>query len=159
MLSCLVLASFMYGAMSPSDTVSAYLGGEEIRITIKAIPSHHDKKRYLQKEAARSFLEMHAAAAKDGIELKVNSAFRSFSEQKRLYRKLGPELAAKPGFSNHQLGLAVDIADTERSCDKGKCPTIKYWWLRRNAHFYGFKQTLKHERWHWEWVDGSCNTD
>lgn len=136
--------------------VIAFEKGQQTLIEVKHIPSRHDtEKHFLQREAAEAFLEMHAAAAKDGIELVVNSSFRSMTEQKKMFRKKGPALAAQPGFSNHQFGLAVDIAGTEvyisGACNK-KCPTITYWWLKRNASKFGFYQTLSHERWHWQYI-------
>lgn len=138
----------------PVPKVPAYLNGEKVFIQVQTIPSHHSGNKYfLNKDAAHAFRELHAAAAMDGHELRVNSAFRKHEEQKQLFRALGPNIAAKPGYSNHQHGSAVDIADTERFCGKKeKCPTIKYWWLKKNAHKYGFYQTVSHERWHWDWT-------
>lgn len=104
----------------------------------------------LNSHAGRAFVQMRVQAAKDGVVLTINSAFRSMAEQDRLYRlyKDGRgNKAAKPGYSNHQAGEAVDL-DT----DLGKNDAYK--WLKENALKFGFKDTVKGEPWHWEYVVG-----
>lgn len=151
------MTQMMFGISNSPMTIEAYDHGQKIIIQAKTIPSHHSGEIHiLEVEAANAFREMHAAAARDGIELRVNSSFREMKEQKNLFYKKGSKFAAKPGFSNHQSGTAVDIANTELyipvKCNQ-KCPTLTYWWLKRNAHLFGFYQTVPHERWHWQWVD------
>ena len=96
-------------------------------------------------DTARAFARMHAAAARAGIELIIRSGFRSHEHQEWLYRayRLGlGHLAAKPGYSNHQSGRAIDLmVDAEISA-----------WLGQNARRYGFKRTVKGEPWHWEYT-------
>lgn len=53
--------------------------------------------------------EVFARAAEQGITLKITSGFRSVGEQRRLFRRLGPGQAARPGESFHNFGLAVDL--------------------------------------------------
>ena len=55
-------------------------------------------------------------------------------------------LAAKPGTSNHGVGLAVDLNSSGAGV---------YNWLRNNAHAYGFIRTVSSETWHWEHRPGS----
>lgn len=98
---------------------------------------------------AGPFETMRAAAAADGIVLKLNSGFRSYAEQVLLYAKSllpGEPVAAKPGYSNHQSGLAVDINTG------GSTSTSIYRWLEANAGAYGFKRTVPSEIWHWELI-------
>jgi hypothetical protein len=104
---------------------------------------------------AQNFLKMKAAAAKAGITLYVNSGFRLQSEQQYLYNCYKTKkcnngnLAARPGYSNHQNGLALDI---------NVVSSKTYDWLRHNASKYGFIRTVPSETWHWEYRPGNrCN--
>jgi hypothetical protein len=97
---------------------------------------------------ARAFLAMRAAAADAGIELRLESGFRTAAQQRVLYqawRNGRGNKAARPGLSNHQSGRAVDIA-------VARVPGALAW-LEDNAMSYGFKRTVKSEPWHWEYVD------
>ncbi len=90
-----------------------------------------------------------AAAEKDGILVTLNSGFRSYAEQKYLYdgfeRKLpGFNTAAKPGYSNHQNGIAFDLSVP------GGDGNPTYEWLKRHATACGFVRTVSKEPWHWE---------
>jgi LAS superfamily LD-carboxypeptidase LdcB len=93
---------------------------------------------------ACAFSKMEAAYGKT---LKVNSGFRTNNEQTYLYgcyqsKKCNSgNLAAKPGYSNHQNGIAVDI-----STGGGN-----YEWLVANAFKFGFIRTVQSEKWHWEY--------
>lgn len=99
--------------------------------------------------AAGIFESMQAAAAADGVALKLNSGFRSMAEQTALYAKylLGiGNLAAKPGYSNHQGGVAYDIeVDNSTSSEA-------YRWLNTHKDIYGIHRTVPSEPWHWELV-------
>ena len=96
--------------------------------------------------AAHAFLLLREAAAADGVALILNSGFRTMKEQEYLYdcylsKKCNSgNLAAKPGFSNHQNGIALDIKD----------PSAK--WLYAHARSYGFENTVPSEPWHWEYA-------
>ena len=81
------------------------------------------------------------AAAADGVTLQVTSGFRTMEYQERLKRELG-STAARPGFSPHQAGYAVDFSTRGRG---------QYEWMVRNAYRYGFVRTVPRERWHWEY--------
>jgi len=100
----------------------------------------------LEKRTAKAFREMAKAARKKGLELAIRSGFRSHDKQKELYarfRRGWGHLAAKPGYSNHQNGKAVDIYIDDYRV---------YEWLKKNANKFGFKRTVKREAWHWEYV-------
>ncbi|WP_224249853.1 M15 family metallopeptidase [Hyalangium gracile] len=123
-------------------TVAGYVAGTASKVRVLHVSEAHT----MRADAAIAFLRMEAAAAAAGITLKVNSGFRSHEEQEVLYRKyLGGTgaLAAKPGYSNHQGGIAVDIQTGGES-------TPTYAWLAREAWRYGFKRTVPSEPWHWE---------
>ena len=74
--------------------------------------------KLLHRPAARAWLKMRAAAAKDGIELQLVSAFRSYAFQAALIRgklQRGSSIDevlcinAPPGYSEHHTGRAIDI--------------------------------------------------
>lgn len=97
---------------------------------------------------ARAFLAMRADAADDGVDLRLESGFRTVEQQLALYRawrKGRGNKAALPGKSNHQSGRALDINVVS---NPGALA-----WLEANAATFGFKRTVKSEPWHWEYVE------
>lgn len=95
----------------------------------------------LDSSIAGNVTSMVAAAKRDGVDLRINSSFRSRAQQERLYAayKNGTgNLAAKPGTSNHESGLAIDFANTPGA----------YAWLKKNAGRFGLKN-LPSEPWHY----------
>lgn len=97
---------------------------------------------------ARAFLDMRAAAAEAGVELRLESGFRTVEEQRELFRAWRRgygNKAARPGKSNHQSGRALDISV--------KSVPGALAWLEANASSFGFKRTVRSEPWHWEYVE------
>ena len=96
------------------------------------------------KATAHAFLKLQAAAEAAGVSLGINSGFRSMQEQQHLYQCYRTKscnngnLAARPGYSNHQNGRALDLS------------TSNWTWVRQNAPKHGFRATVPSERWHWE---------
>jgi hypothetical protein len=93
--------------------------------------------------AARQFRRMDAAARTAGVDLHVNSGYRTYAEQAQLYRDYRNgtgNLAAPPGKSTHGIGLSADIDVTS--------PTTLAW-LRHNAGTFGFVNDVPGEPWHW----------
>jgi LAS superfamily LD-carboxypeptidase LdcB len=153
-----------------------YSGGEKIEFLSTTIPYKNKEGGWhrLETKAAKHFLRLANRLRKKGFNIMINSSFRSKTEQKRLRKKVG-EFAAKPGWSNHQSGLAVDIAGTtafvpfdkieakhfsQRYCIaelNGKefgyrCPTRLFWYLKKVGPHYGFYNTVENEPWHWEYI-------
>jgi len=100
------------------------------------------------KEVAGYLRAMIDAAATNGVVLEVGSGFRTMEQQEQIVREKGLAsnggLAAAPGMSNHQNGIAVDFdvhGDTGRPFE----------WLTMNAWKYGFIRGVTKERWHWEY--------
>lgn len=104
------------------------------------------------KEVAGYVQAMISAASADGTTIQVTSGFRTMADQQRLYDKYlagTGNLAAQPGSSNHQNGIAIDF---NVSSQNGGV----FEWLTKNAWKYGFIRTVSRERWHWEyWGDWS----
>jgi len=107
----------------------------------------------LRQEAADALVEMYNAAKKEGYELVINSAYRSYAKQKETYeeyfKKYDPvtaaTLVALPGASEHQTGLSVDLTCQAVIDDKlngitnskfGYKPDYK--WCIANSYKYGF---------------------
>lgn len=100
----------------------------------------------VEQKTANAFVAMYRAAAADGIHLAIRSAFRTMRAQRWLYRCYrtcscnGCNKAAKPGYSNHQSGRALDLVLSS--------PKVRSW-LVRNAGTFGFRATVRGEPWHW----------
>lgn len=104
---------------------------------------------YMRPEAAAALEELFKAAAEDGITLYATSGFRSYSTQKAIFeRKLdrmdekqANASVAKPGYSEHQTGLAMDI---EGETTKGTGLTEAFGespegiWAAEHCAEYGF---------------------
>jgi D-alanyl-D-alanine carboxypeptidase len=83
-----------------------------------------------------------------GLEMQSQSAYRSYSSQASVYEgwvsQLGRSAAdltsARPGFSEHQTGLAIDISAKPAKCSLDQCfaSTRQGKWLAKNAWEYGF---------------------
>ena len=113
-----------------------------IMIANKTYPLPANYNPGLQKVAQDAFNEMQAAAAKEGLSLTICSGFRSYSTQKALYDKYvardgqaaADRYSARPGHSEHQTGLAMDINKASSSFNGSK----EAKWLAANCAKYGF---------------------
>lgn len=100
---------------------------------------------------ANAYSLMQAEAARSGVHLRVVSGYRTQAEQSYLYSCYvncscnGCNLAARPGYSNHQSGKALDLNTRD--------PGV-YTWLTNNAARFGFRRTVPSEIWHWEYFGG-----
>lgn len=121
---------------------TGYVNGSAIDLELESIDG---KGNYLTPNAASKWYAMYRDARASGIELKINSSFRTYAQQSVQLKERGPDIAMKPGFSPHQRGIALDIQS-----DGGRGPS--YLWLANNAHRFGFKQTALKEPWHWQTV-------
>ncbi|MFS0836979.1 D-alanyl-D-alanine carboxypeptidase family protein [Paenibacillus sp. 1P03SA] len=130
------------------------------------------EKRMMRKEAAGALENMFDAAKKAGTPLAGVSAYRSHSTQTTLFnryvQKDGEDAAKKysavPGHSEHETGLAIDVAGSTGKCAAEDCfggtPEAK--WLEDHAHEYGFiirypkgKESVtgyQYEPWHLRYV-------
>ena len=123
-----------------------YLNQNYIPKSLELLDESYAKKGMkLVKNAKDMFEKMYYAAKKDGFIIRVMSSYRSYDYQLNLYDKYketsGKEEAdkysARPGFSEHQTGLCVDIDDglnNYENFDKSK----SYVWMTNNSYKYGF---------------------
>jgi D-alanyl-D-alanine carboxypeptidase len=120
----------------------------------------------LRREAAESLEAMAAAARRDGLTLVASSAYRTYEYQVQLYqryvREIGQQAAdrisARPGHSQHQLGLVIDFG----SIDDSFAATAEGRWLTANASRFGWSLSYPQgyeeitgyswESWHFRYV-------
>lgn len=103
---------------------------------------------WVAKPAAEAYNQLKAAvSAKKLGTLCINSGYRDYASQTRIHtdkvRMLGlaagEALAARPGHSEHQTGLALDISTTALGCRIGSFGASKASaWIAKNAWQYGF---------------------
>ena len=114
-----------------------------------------------------------AAAAADGVSLAVTSGFRSLEHQRSVHdsavardgSETAESLSARPGYSEHQTGLAVDFSGSSRpGCLLENCfgQTPESAWLVEHGARHGFLLRYPEgktdvtgyapEPWHWRWV-------
>ncbi|MDP2629600.1 MAG: D-alanyl-D-alanine carboxypeptidase family protein [Candidatus Harrisonbacteria bacterium] len=114
-------------------------------------------------------------AKDDGINLQIISSFRSFYEQSDLKGRYvvtygagsANQFSADQGYSEHQLGTAVDFTTEELGAVFTSIQnTEAYTWLQDNAHKYGFvlsypenNSYYQFEPWHWRFVGRSLAKD
>jgi LAS superfamily LD-carboxypeptidase LdcB len=112
----------------------------------------------LEESAANAWLKLEAAAEAEGFTVRVNSAYRSPEKQKALFSayvkamamwmRTGsvpeekPKPVAKPGTSEHEHGIAVDINVKDEKLLR---------WLLLNSTTYGFWLSAARELWHYSY--------
>ncbi len=117
-----------------------YIDGILIANKTYALPSDYNPG--LDSEVNSQLNVMFEAAKQDGIKLFITSGFRSYNRQKELYnnyvardgKKAADTYSARPGHSEHQTGLAVDLNSTANSF--ANTPEAK--WIAENSYKYGF---------------------
>lgn len=122
---------------APSPT---YIRG--LLVVNKSLPLPTSYGGGLTRETTAAFNAMRAEAARSGVNLFIVSGFRSFSSQRSIYggyvSREGVARAdrhsARPGFSEHQSGLAIDVNSVSQSFGSSR----EGRWVAANAHRFGF---------------------
>ena len=138
--------------------------------------SHHDvpftgPDKLLREGAAEELSRLTADAGKNGVEVLVASAYRSYHDQTSAFAYYaylyGPEanrVSALPGHSEHQLGTTVDFTNAEVDYEITQTfgETDAARWLREHAAEYGFVMSYPNgkeeetgyvwEPWHYRYV-------
>lgn len=126
----------------------------------------------LRNEAATALEQMLAESVKAGFDVQISTAFRGYNYQKSLYdgyvasegQAAADTQSARPGYSEHQTGWAVDIRPSDGSCYLEACfgDMESGKWLAEHAASYGFilrypqgKDSITgytYEPWHFRYV-------
>lgn len=132
------------------------------------------------KEAREAFNKMAAEAKLVGFQLTAFSTYRSFEYQTTLYegyverdgKEAADRYSARPGYSEHQTGLAFDIGEVNYEkhwASSSFAETEAGKWVAANAHRYGFilryplgKEAITgymYESWHFRYVGEAIATE
>ena len=122
------------------DELRAYGNG---RIPASALEKIGQGGHRLAAKAAAAWQRLEAAAAADGVTLKVTDSYRDYATQVDLVRRKGlysqGGLAAQPGTTSHGWGRAVDFDLDPRAQS----------WMRTNGARFGFVEDTPREPWPW----------
>ncbi|MBU0479674.1 MAG: D-alanyl-D-alanine carboxypeptidase family protein [Proteobacteria bacterium] len=125
-----------------------------------------EREIYVTRETRDAFVKMAEAALQDGVILKVDSGYRSFSYQEQIYKKKLVEgqtfhdisrWVAPPGYSEHILGTTLDLTPSNWTFSK----TAAEKWLLKNGGRFSFRQSYPRisrkgfawEPWHWKYSE------
>ncbi len=118
-------------------------------------------------KVVEAFDQMQKAALADGVSLMINSGYRSYQEQEEVVatylqaygKNYVDNYIAKPGFSEHQTGMSIDVASKTKNIF---IESEEYRWMMDHAYEYGFilrypksKEEItgyKCEAWHYRYV-------
>ena len=124
----------------------------------------------LRQNAYDAFIDMWNAAMDNNIKLIINSSYREYEKQSSIYEDYknwygqtkADKQAARPGYSEHQTGLVVDVFSSDNQLTGTFKDSEGYKWLKENAYKYGYierypdgKEYLtgyEFESWHWRYV-------
>ncbi len=117
-----------------------------------------------------AFVSMWNAANENGYKLIINSSYRSYKSQDDVYNNLkaskgeknADKQAARPGYSEHQTGLAIDVFEINNQLTSTFKDSEAYTWLKNNAYLYGFIERYPEDKenitgyafesWHYRYV-------
>jgi D-alanyl-D-alanine carboxypeptidase len=126
-----------------------YLSSTFVPPDLRTLNVPHTNNHPLRNEAATALENMVTAAGRDGVSLRLLSGYRSYATQRQLYasyvnhygRAAADRFSARPGHSEHQSGLTLDIGDAKvPSCDIAQCfaTTPGGAWIAKHAADYGY---------------------
>lgn len=128
-----------------------------------------NENKYLREEARIAFETLSKEAKNLGYRVVAVSTYRDYEYQDKLYNMYVQEkgidyadkCSARPGHSEHQTGLAVDVEGSNRDYDEFE-NSKEFVWMKENAYKYGFilrfpkgKEKItgfKYEPWHYRYV-------
>ena len=140
----------------PSDLVD--LDSFDIQVNKKGMQ--------IRKAAFDALLEMKQGMEKEGLDMLVSSAYRSYAYQEKVYnyyvsvygQEETDKFSARPGTSQHQLGTAVDFGSISKEYED----TAEGKWMFQNAGNYGFSLSFPegyesitgydYEPWHYRYI-------
>ena len=164
----LILVNRKYG-------LSKYYEPEDLMIpNIEFTDEATNEEKHVAGIVVKPLEDMVNTAKKEGIILLGNSAYRSYRSQTKTYnnrveaegRERADAYVARPGFSEHQTGLCIDITNRDKYFVKG---TKEADWLANNCYKFGFiirypygKKNvtgIEYEPWHVRYVGKKAAKD
>jgi len=124
-----------------------YIPNDLIQPKVNFLPDTNDEATFLRKEAAKALEKLFKKAKKEKNILFAVSGYRSFKRQREIFKgnlrkdgELANKYSARPGQSEHQTGLAIDVTceSINFSLDNEFENTKEYEWLCSNAYRFGF---------------------
>jgi D-alanyl-D-alanine carboxypeptidase len=157
---------YNYGAapVQYNNAGLTYIQGVLIANKSYSLPS--DFNPGLDSTCENQFYKLQNAASQQGLNIWFSSGFRSYDYQAQIYNNYvardgqaaADTYSARPGYSEHQTGLAIDV----NQIDDSFIGTPEAVWLENHCHEYGFilrypqgKQNItgyKYESWHIRYV-------
>ena len=147
-----------------------YLNKDYVPENLEYLDRSYARENMMLVKSAKNNLEkMIADAKKENITIRVMSSYRSYYYQVNLYNNYVKEdgklkadtYSARPGFSEHQTGLCIDIDDNKLNYTDFE-KTQSYKWMQNNSYKYGFierypknKEEItkyQYESWHYRYV-------
>lgn len=131
---------------------------------------YYGENHKLTKDTYEAFINMWNAAYQENIYLIMNSSYRTYTSQVSVYdsyknrngTSYADSIAARPGHSEHQTGLSLDIFSKENTTTSNFKGSVAHIWLQNNAHLYGFIERYQEgkenitgftpEAWHYRYV-------
>lgn len=100
---------------------------------------------YLNKTCMEAFISLVSDALKEGYNIRAISTYRTYDYQNNLYNKYAKKdgvdkadtYSARPGFSEHHTGLAIDVDNIKTNFNNFE-NTNEFKWMQENAYKYGF---------------------
>ena len=146
-----------------------YLNKDFVPDDLVEIDSKYTNENGLRINSAvmNAFIKMYEAAEKEGINIFINSAYRSYDDQQEIIdiylkaygQSYVDKYVAKPGYSEHQTGLAFDIGSRNSNIFAS---SKEFEWMKNNAYKYGFIYRydkkyeditgFRNEAWHYRYV-------
>lgn len=141
-----------------------YIDGILVANKTYSVPSNYGSG--LTNETLKAFNKMKEAAKNEGLNIYISSGFRSYATQRTIYNNYvardgkaeADRYSARPGYSEHQTGLAFDVNTISSAFDN----TNEAKWLSKNCYKYGFilrypkgkesETGYMYESWHFRYV-------
>ena len=160
-----------------------FIVNKNIKLTSDYVPNDLElidlnyscENKYLRKKAKIAFEEMAKDAKNEGYTIIAVSTYRSYDYQEKLYNGYVKDkgfyyadlASARAGHSEHQTGLAFDVANSTLDYDNFE-ETKEFIWMKNNAYKYGFILRypkakfhitgFKYEPWHYRYVGSDIAT-
>lgn len=149
---------------------SSYVPADLEKISDECFINGNTLVRQMTKEAKEAFESLCKDSIKNGTPVYGQSAYRSYEGQEKLYNSAvntgGKSYAdndtARPGHSEHQTGITIDVSSTKSGNMLSFEKTSSYTWMLENAYKYGFilryekgKENIHgyvNEPWHYRYV-------